>query len=114
VESVHTSGYLRVEVAGVALVDTTGVLVVYETALEPRVYVAREVVRMDLLAPSATKTHCPYKGEASYWNAVVSEVVVEDAAWSYEHPHPEAVAVRGLLSFDDARVTVVHDIPPAA
>jgi len=114
VESVHTSRHLRVEVAGVALVDTTGVLVVYETALEPRVYVAREVVRMDLLAPSATKTHCPYKGEASYWNAVVSEVVVEDAAWSYEHPHPEAVAVRGLLSFDDARVTVVHDIPPAA
>jgi uncharacterized protein (DUF427 family) len=44
----------------------------------------------------------------------VSEAVVEDAAWSYEHPHPEAVAVRGLLSFDDARVTVVHDIPPAA
>ena len=113
VECVHTSRHVRVSVAGVALVDTTGVLVVYEAALEPRVYVAREVVRMDLLVPSARKTYCPYKGEASYWDAVVGDVVVEDAAWSYEQPHPEAVAVRGLLSFDDARVAVVHDIPPA-
>ena len=113
VECVHTSRHVRVEVAGVALVDTTGVLVVYEAALEPRVYVAREAVRMDLLVPSARKTYCPYKGEASYWDAVAGDVVVEAAAWSYEQPHPEAVAVRGLLSFDDARVAVVHDIPPA-
>ena len=113
VECVHTSRRLRVEVAGAALVDTTGVLVVYEAALEPRAYVARDVVCMDLLVPSARKTYCPYKGEASYWDAVVGEGVVEGAAWSYEHPSPEAVAVRGLLSFDDARVTVVHDIPPA-
>ena len=113
VESVHTSRHVRVEVAGVALVDTTGVLVVYETALEPHAYLAREVVRMDLLVPSARKTYCPYKGEASYWDAVAGDVVVEAAAWSYEQPHPEAVAVRGLLSFDDARVSVVHDIPPA-
>jgi len=113
VECVHTSRHVRVEVAGVALVDTTGVLVVYEAALEPRVYVAREVVRMDLLVPTARKTQCPYKGEASYWNAVVAGVVVEDAAWSYEQPHPEAVGVRGLLGFDETRVKVVHDIPPA-
>ena len=69
---------------------------------------------MELLVPSARKTTCPYKGQASYWDAVVGGVVVEDAAWCYEHPHPEAVAVRGLLSFDDSRVAVVHDIPCAA
>jgi uncharacterized protein (DUF427 family) len=113
VECVRTSRRLRVEAAGVALVDAAGFLAVYEAALEPRAYVARERVRMELLVPSATRTHCPYKGEASYWNAVVGDVVVEDAAWSYEDPLPEAVGVRGLLSFDDARVTVVHGIPPA-
>ena len=64
-------------------------------SMRGRIPVAREVVRMELLVPSASKTTCPYKGQASYWDAVVGGVVVEDAAWCYEHPHPEAVAVRG-------------------
>lgn len=40
-------------------------------------------------------------------------VVVEDAAWCYERPFPEAAAVTGLLCFDETRVSIVHDIPPA-
>jgi uncharacterized protein (DUF427 family) len=42
------------------------------------------------------------------------EVVVADAAWSYEDPLPESLPLGGLLSFDDARVTVTAELPPAA
>jgi len=111
VDSVRTSRRLRVEVAGVVVVDTTTTTGVYETSLAPRLYVARSEVRTDLIRPSRTTTYCPYKGTASYWDVVVGDDVVADAAWSYEDPLPEVEPIRGLLSFDEARVAAVADLP---
>jgi uncharacterized protein (DUF427 family) len=113
VDYVRTSRRLRVEVAGTVLVETTETLGVYETALEPRLYVAPDQVRRDLLIASSTTTFCPYKGTAWYWSAVVGDVVVEDVAWSYQDPLPEALALGRMLSFDDTRTTVTHDVPAA-
>ena len=111
VDCVRTSRRLRVEVAGAVLVEATGTVGVYETALEPKLYVRRDQVRLDLLAASPTTSYCPYKGTASYWSAVVGDTTVTDVAWSYEHPLPESLPLAGLLSFDPARTTVVHDLP---
>jgi len=113
VDSVRTSRRLRVEVAGAVLVDTTDTVGVYETALEPRLYVRPDAVRRDLLIASSTTTYCPYKGTAWYWSAVVGDVVVDDVAWSYEDPLPESLPLARLLSFDETRATVVHDLPAA-
>jgi uncharacterized protein (DUF427 family) len=114
VDCIPTSRRLRVEVAGTVLVDTTETLGVYETALEPRLYVSPERVRRDLLVASRTTTYCGYKGTAWYWSAVVDDVIVEDVAWSYEDPLPEFLPGGRFLSFDEARVTVEAEIPPAA
>ncbi len=112
VDSLRTHRRLHVEVAGVELVDSTKTVAVYETALEPRLYVDRDGVRMDLLTKSSTQTYCPYKGTATYWTAAVGDVRVEDVAWSYEDPMPESSAIGRLLSFDESRATVLHDLPP--
>jgi uncharacterized protein (DUF427 family) len=114
VDCVRTTRHLQVEVAGTVLGDTRDTLGVYETGLEPRLYVRPDEVRRDLLIASTTTTYCPYKGTAWYWTAVVGDVVVEDVAWSYEDPLPESLPLRGMLSFDETRVTLVHDLPPAA
>jgi uncharacterized protein (DUF427 family) len=111
VDCVRTSRRLRVEVAGAVLVDTTETVGVYETALEPKLYVRRDQVRAELV-PSPTTTYCPYKGTASYWTAVVDGARVEDVAWSYDDPLPESLPIRALLSFDPARATIDHDLPP--
>jgi uncharacterized protein (DUF427 family) len=103
---------LRVEAAGVTLVDTTETMVVYETALDPRLYVDPRAVRVDLTR-SQRRTYCPYKGTATYWNAVVDGATVADVAWSYEDALPESAPLQHLVSFDDQRVSVFHDIPPA-
>lgn len=113
VDCVRTDRRLRVGVRGTVLVDTTETVGVYETALEPRLYVPRERVRMDLLAASARSTYCPYKGTARYWSVVVDDVVVDDVAWSYDDPLPECARIRGMLGFDEARASVVADLPPA-
>jgi uncharacterized protein (DUF427 family) len=104
---------LQVEAGGVRLVDSEEAIAVYETALEPRLYVDRRFVRMDLLVQSATHTYCPYKGRATYWSAHIGSADLNDVAWSYEEPLLEAAALTHLLSFDETRVTVIHNLPPA-
>ena len=112
VDCLRSHRLLRVEVAGVTLVDTTATMVVYETALDPRLYVDRRAVRVDLTR-SQLQTYCPYKGTATYWNAVVDGVAMPDVAWSYEDALPESAPLQHLVSFDDQRVSVFHDLPPA-
>ncbi|MGH8995163.1 MAG: DUF427 domain-containing protein [Acidimicrobiales bacterium] len=112
VDSLRSHRRLRVVAAGIVLVDTDETVVVYETALDPRLYVDRKHVRMDLLEMTQTHTYCPYKGTASYWTARIGDSVLEDVAWSYEEPLPESAPLAGLLSFYEARVSLEHDLPP--
>ena len=104
---------LRVTVAGADLVDTTDTVIVFETAVETRLYVDPAHVRIDLLRPSPTTSYCNYKGHAAYWSAVVGDTVVEDVAWSYPDTPPETSPIRGFFSFDAARATVSAELPAA-
>jgi len=52
----------------------------------------------DVLEPSAHTTHCPFKGDASYWHVRVGDRLVENALWAYENPLPEAPWLRGFGS----------------
>lgn len=102
---------LRVRVAGTTLVDTDDTVIVFETALPPRLYVAPEHVRTDLLRPTTTATYCNYKGPATYWAAVVGDAVIEDVAWSYPDPPPESRPIADYFSFDTTRADVIAQLP---
>lgn len=102
---------LRVVVAGTVLVDTDDTVVLFETAMPARLYVSPEHVRTDLLKRTSTSTYCNYKGDATYWSVVLTDGVVEDAAWSYEDPLPESLQIGGFLSFDAAKVAVQAELP---
>jgi uncharacterized protein (DUF427 family) len=106
-----TKRRLRVSVGGTPLVDTDDTTIVFETAVEARLYVDPAHVRTDLLRRSETTTYCNYKGYATYWSAVVGDLVVDDVAWSYPDPPPETLPIKGFLSFDAARVDVVAELP---
>jgi uncharacterized protein (DUF427 family) len=106
-----TNRALRVTVAGTTLVDTADTVIVFETALEPRLYVDPSVVRTDLLRRTDTSSYCNYKGYATYWAAAVGDTVVDDVAWSYEDPPPESLPIKGHLSFDAARARVLDELP---
>ena len=106
-----TQRKLRVEVGGTALVDTDDTIILFETAIAPRLYVAPRHVRTDLLRRSETTTYCNYKGVATYWSATAGYTVIEDVAWSYEDPLPESGAIAGHLSFDETRISVEAEVP---
>jgi uncharacterized protein (DUF427 family) len=100
----RTSRPVRIEIDGEVVAETTAARLLYETQLPTRFYLPREDFVADLV-PSPTHSFCPYKGEASYW----SVLGLEDVAWSYEQPRPDALAVAGLVSFWDHRVDVFLD-----
>ena len=105
---------LRVKVADNTLVDTDDTVIVFETALEPRLYVDPSHVRTDLLQRTDTSTYCNYKGVATYWSAVLGDAVVDDVAWSYLDPPPETLPIRSFFSFDAARADVFAELPAVA
>jgi len=106
-----TKRRLRVSVAGATLVDTDDTVILFETALEPRLYVDPAHVRTDALRRSATSSYCNYKGFATYWSAAAGNAIIEDVAWSYQDPPPESLPIKGFLSFDATRVDVVAELP---
>ncbi len=103
---------LRVSVGDTALVDTTDTVIVFETSLEPRLYVDPAAVRTDLLHRTETTSYCNYKGDATYWGVTLADgTTVEDIAWSYDDPLPESLPIRGFLSFDAQRVQMLAELP---
>jgi uncharacterized protein (DUF427 family) len=94
------------DTAGTTLVDTDDTVIVFETALEPRLYVDPAHVRTDLLLRSETTSYCNYKGFATYWSTSIADI-----AWSYPDPPPESRPIKGFLSFDDSRVDLFAELP---
>jgi uncharacterized protein (DUF427 family) len=100
----RSSRPLRIELDGVVLAETTAARMLFETGLPTRFYVPWEDVAV-ALRPSARRSYCPYKGQASYW----SSDAAEDVAWSYEDPLPELAVIKGLVAFWDETVDVFLD-----
>ncbi|MDP9004017.1 MAG: DUF427 domain-containing protein [Verrucomicrobiota bacterium] len=48
---------------------------------------------------SDTHTHCPWKGEASYYNVAVDGRENKDAAWYYPDPKEAAAAIKDRVAF---------------
>lgn len=99
----------RVEFNGAAVADSSRVLMLHETRLPPVLYFPREDVRLDLFEKSAHTTHCPFKGDASYWTLSVHGARSENAAWSYDEPYDDAAPLRGCLAFYPSRVGAIYD-----
>jgi uncharacterized protein (DUF427 family) len=107
---------LTVSVNDTLLVDTDDTVIVFETALEPRLYVNPKHVRIDLLQQSESSTYCNYKGFATYWSANLTGTPVPDMAlkviaWSYQNPLPESQPIKGLFSFDATQADVTAELP---
>ena len=72
----------------------------HEGRLPVRTYVPAEHVEPGVLSRTEKSTHCPFKGDATYWTVAVNGLEAENAAWSYEDPIPQSAAIKGHLCFD--------------
>jgi uncharacterized protein (DUF427 family) len=102
---------VRVTFNGQVVADTMRALTLRESTYKPVFYIPREDVRMALLQRTDHVTHCPYKGDASYYTLRVGERMAGNAAWSYEQPHPAVAAIAGRLAFYPHRVDTIEEVP---
>ncbi len=102
-----TGTRVQVKVGGTVIADTEAALTLQEASYPPVQYVPRDAVAPDLLTGTATSTHCPYKGDASYWSVTTAAGTTVDAAWSYETPYDAVAAIAGHLAFYPDRAEVV-------
>ncbi|WP_171056272.1 DUF427 domain-containing protein [Paenibacillus sinopodophylli] len=91
--------WVRVQVGNVTIADSKSVITLHERGHLPVYYFPLEDVRKDLLVPSEQQSHCPLKGDASYWSIQVGERFIENAVWGYANPIPESEALRGHVAF---------------
>jgi uncharacterized protein (DUF427 family) len=100
IEIVHSSRSVRVEHRGELLAASARPYLLLEAPLPVRYYLPPEDITEGILEPSATRTLCAYKGEATYWSLENED----DIAWSYPQPLREAAEVTDRIAFLNERV----------
>jgi len=92
-------GRVQVLFEGHSIATSDDVIVLREAGHEPVRYFPREHVAMAFLQKTDKVTHCPYKGDASYYTIMRDRQIVENAIWSYETPLPGVSQIAGRLAF---------------
>jgi uncharacterized protein (DUF427 family) len=105
VDILQSSRHVEVRIDGATVADSRCPRLLFETGLPVRYYLPMSDVRIDLMTPTATVTHCPYKGAATYWS--LGEQA--DVAWCYRAPLPESQKIAGLVAFYNERVDLLVD-----
>jgi uncharacterized protein (DUF427 family) len=95
---------VRVTFQGDVIADSRDAIALEEGNYPPVYYLPRKDVKMQRLARTTHSTHCPFKGEASYFSLVNGP---EDAIWSYEQPYDEMVAIKEMVAFYPDKVDAI-------
>ncbi|CCD97112.1 conserved hypothetical protein [Bradyrhizobium sp. ORS 375] len=90
---------VRVVAEGVVIADTNRALTLKEATYPAVHYVPRADANMTALQKTDRVTHCPYKGDASYFSIVTPGKTLDNAIWSYETPFPAMAEISGHLAF---------------
>jgi len=108
-QHIHTrraNGTWVIRAAGAVIGETQNAIELTEGSYAPVIYFPRTDIAMAFLEPSSKTTHCPHKGDASYYTIAAKSGLIEDAAWSYESPLENVAEIAGHLAFYPDRVTV--------
>ncbi len=90
---------VRAEFNGETIAQSDHMKLLHETGITPIYYFPLGDIVMDFLEPSDHTTHCPFKGDASYWNLIVNDRRVDNVMWSYPEPVEGAPPLKGYATF---------------
>ncbi|PWJ85398.1 uncharacterized protein (DUF427 family) [Pseudaminobacter salicylatoxidans] len=106
------TGTVVVFFADAVIASTTHAKVLREQGHEPVYYIPFEDIYFEFLRPSETRTYCPFKGHASYWNVIASGDAARDVMWSYQDPYSEMAVIDKHAAFYPRKVRI--DVTPAS
>ena len=102
---------IKVAFNGTVIAETTRALVLKEGPLPPATYIPREDVQMSYLQRTDHSTHCPFKGNASYFSVRVGNEIADNAVWTYETPIDSVAQIKNCLSFYVEKLDVSEESP---
>jgi uncharacterized protein (DUF427 family) len=97
--------------AGRTIADTTRAITLREGSLPPAQYIPREDADMSLLERTDHSSHCPFKGDASYYSVHTADRQARNAVWTYEQPYDAVAAIKDHLAFYPDRVDGIDERP---
>jgi uncharacterized protein (DUF427 family) len=97
---------VRVTAGDVVIAETSKALTLKEAKYPAVQYVPREDANMALLERTDRVTHCPYKGDASYYSVKADGKTLDNAIWTYETPFPAMTEISGHLAFYPDKVKI--------
>ena len=98
------SDYITVFHLGQELVSTNLAVRVLETSHPPSYYLPISDFAEGVLVPTEGKTLCEFKGAASYFDIVVGDTIIPNAAWTYENPAKGFESLEGKVALYASRV----------
>ena len=90
---------VRVVVADQVIADSRRVMMLHESGHQPVYYFPPDDVHSEFLESSDRHTHCPRKGDASYYTIRVGETAVDAGAWYYPDPLEGTPPIKDLIAF---------------
>lgn len=100
-------GMWSVRAGGAVLGESSNALELKEGDYPAVIYFPREDIAMAFLDSSDKSTHCPHKGDATYFSVVTKSTTLENVVWSYENPSEGVARIKDYLAFyTDGDVTV--------
>jgi uncharacterized protein (DUF427 family) len=89
---------------GEVVADTRAAIRLDEGDYPAVYYVPRNDVKTESLTRTTRRTHCPFKGDASYFTLESGRRTAENAVWSYETPYDEVAVIKEYLAFYPEKV----------
>jgi len=105
----HNEKRVRVSFAGKVIADSTRALSLQEADYPAVNYIPRADVDMAALTRTDDASHCPYKGDASYFTILAGGRSAQNAVWSYEQPYPAMAEIKEHLAFYPNRVDKIEE-----
>ena len=112
-----TPGHAWAVFQGRMIADSDRAVLLLEGSIPPVCYFPESDIDFEFLTQTDQRTHCPFKGEASYWTLDIDGRVEHNIAWAYKDPLLEVMQIKGHLAFYADRVdalVVDHSDPRAA
>lgn len=95
---------IRAILADQTIVDSEGAMLLHESNIFPVLYFPQNDVSTELLTQTEQSTHCPFKGDATYWTIAAGDTEAENAVWSYETPIESAAWLDGYIAIESNRM----------
>jgi uncharacterized protein (DUF427 family) len=99
-------GTVTVRAGDTIIASSTKARVLNEAPYPAVFYIPFADIDFGKLRGTEHSSHCPYKGDASYWSALPAGETGQNAMWAYERPFDEMTEIRNHGAFYTSKVSI--------